>query len=231
MNWKELNIYCKNRFFSCFCQSLRLATALNRELEEKLRRTFSIKVLASVGTTRVPPGCKPKEVAAKVDNPIWPAGPASYWPPPSALPKTKFVLLVLYCSCLTRLERRHPPYLCVSSVWVYCRLLQAKAPRAYLPLRLEHKLASILGPPISFTQTPTPPIEIILKLCEQKAHIGTTNILHFSPVNKCSECFDLVLTLLAGLAAKANSSHQLFTPMPKSGMYCPLFTNFLHIAT
>ena len=49
--------------------------------------------------------------------------------------------------------KRHPPYLCESGLSV----LQAKGrgrgmPRAYLPLRLQHKLGSILGHlPISFT--------------------------------------------------------------------------------
>ena len=65
-----------------------------------------------------------------------------------------------------------------------------------------------IGPTNILHSDPPTPIEIILKLCEQKAHIGTTNILHFSPVNKCSQCFDLVLTPLAGVGGQS----QLFTP-------------------
>ena len=43
---------------------------IHLEVREKLRRTFSIKVLAR--------GCALKEVAAKVHNPIWPV--ELHWP-------------------------------------------------------------------------------------------------------------------------------------------------------
>ena len=71
--------------------------------------------------------------------------------PHKILPSSWHCVLVMFW-----FPKRHPPYLCESGLSV----LQAKGrgrgmPRAYLPLRLQHKLGSILGPlPISFTLPP-----------------------------------------------------------------------------
>ena len=159
-------------------------------------------------------------------------------------------------------ERRHPAYLCVSRVWVCCRL-QAKAGDAQgrsstqagtqIRLHIGPTTTNILHPPnietilklceqkadisgrilvslLSFT-LPPPSLKIMLKFYEQKhaRYIKHTSknlyvvctrkkihIVHFLPVYKCSQCFYLVLTPLAGLAPKVRDVLSALRP------------NFLH---
>ena len=126
---------------SLFLKALFGTSYVQRINRREIKGEASIKDLAQ--------GAKYKEVAAKVDNPIWPRSPTPITtePPQPLLLTGQFcalfqpLLCFFFCRSVPE-EISTPIGVCPS--WVYCEP-KAMLLGAYLPLSL-HKLASILGP-------------------------------------------------------------------------------------
>lgn len=140
LRWSKscfLTIQCN---LSLFLRALFGTSYVQRMNRREIKGEASIKDLAL--------GAKYKEVAAKVDNPIWPRSPT---PITTELPQPLLLtgqsctffqpLLCFFCRSVPE-EISTPIGVCPS--WVYCEP-KAMLLGAYLPLSL-HKLASILGP-------------------------------------------------------------------------------------